>query len=107
MFNIKRIAGDFSRLKDEILAILIYGSHINGNATIKSDIDICVVAGNKEEAKEPSYDIHIFELMPLYIQNEIINNSKIIFAKSLPELSYYFYFFRKLWQDQAINRMKE
>lgn len=32
---------------------------------------------------------------------------KVIYAKSLPELYEYFYFYRKLWQGQAIMRTKE
>lgn len=115
---IKQIKEDFSEFKDKALAILLYGSCLSGEQTLRSDIDICIVAGNIKKAKElykktlsiqakqPKYDIHIFELMPLFLKNEIINNNKIIFAKSHPELSYYFYFFRKLWQDQAINRLE-
>lgn len=116
---INKLKKDFNKFKDKVLAILLYGSYAVGKETLRSDIDICLVAGNSEkakelyketlslQAKEPKYDIHIFELMPLYLKHEIINNSKIIFAKSAPELSYYFYFFRKLWQDQAINRIEE
>ena len=113
-----KIKADFSKFEDKALAILIYGSRANGKATIKSDIDICLIAGSKEnakqlyqetlslQAKDPSYDIHIFELLPLYLKHEIIANHKIISCKNPIELSYYFYFFRKLWQDQAVNRIK-
>ena len=45
--------------------------------------------------------------MPLYLKIEVINNHKIIFAKNVPELFYYFYFLRKLWKDQAIVRMED
>ena len=116
---INQLKKDFNKFKTKVLAILLYGSYINGKEISRSDIDICIVAGNLEKAKElyketlslqvkePKYDIHIFELMPLYLKNEIINNNQIIFAKSPSELSYYFYFFRKLWQDQAINRIEQ
>lgn len=115
---LEQIKRDFSEFKDKVLAILLYGSQINGKSTPRSDIDICIVTGNKERAKKfyqetlpiqsknPKYDIHIFELLPLYLKNEIINNHKIIFAKSLGDLSFYFYFFRKIWQDQAIHRIE-
>ncbi len=115
---IEQIKTDFGKFKNKVLAVLLYGSYINGKSTQRSDIDICIVTGNIKKAKEiyqktlsiqaknPKYDIHIFELLPLYIKNEIITNNKIIFAKSSSELSYYLYFYRKLWQDQAIHRLK-
>ena len=114
---IEQIKTDFKEFNKKVLAILIYGSQISGKSTQRSDIDICIVSGSIKRAKEiyketlsiqsknPEYDIHIFELLPLYLKNEIIDNYEIIFTKSSPELSYYFYFYRKLWQDQAINRI--
>ena len=53
MSNIKqKISKDFGNLKDKVLAILIYGSFANRYQTVKSDIDICIVSGDKEKAKE-------------------------------------------------------
>ncbi|MGB9708117.1 MAG: nucleotidyltransferase domain-containing protein [Candidatus Pacearchaeota archaeon] len=115
---IKEIKREFSKFKKEMLALILYGSFACGLETIKSDIDICVIAGSKEKAKElykktleisakkPNYDIHFFELMPLHAQIEVIESGKIIYVKSISELNYYFYFYRKLWQDQAIHRIK-
>lgn len=114
---ISQIKEDFSKFKDKALAILLYGSYANGEFTQRSDVDICIVAGDKEKAKKlyqetlslqarnPKYDIHIFELLPLYLKNEIINHHKIIFTQSPVELSYYFFIYRKLWKDQAIDRL--
>jgi hypothetical protein len=115
---IKDIAKDFAKFKNRVMALLVYGSYATKEETPRSDIDICIVAGNKEKAKQlyretlaiqgkkPEYDIHIFELLPLYLKYEVIKSSKVVLAKNLPELYYYFYFFRKLWQDQAINRIE-
>jgi len=114
---IEQIKTDFNKFKGRVLAILLYGSQINGKITPRSDIDICMVIGNKEKAKKiyqetlflqaknPKYDIHIFELLPLYLKNEIITHHKVIFVRNPAELSYYFYLYRKLWQDQAIHRI--
>lgn len=116
--QIKEIARDFVKFKNKALGILIYGSYVAREETSRSDIDVCIVAGNREKAKElyretlaiqgkkPIYDIHIFELMPLYIKIRVIEEGRVVLAKNLPELYYYFYFFRKLWQDQAINRIE-
>ncbi len=117
--TIKEIEKEFSKFKREIFALILYGSYSQGNETIKSDIDICIVAKNKEKAQElyrntleisskkPEYDIHFFELMPLHAQIEVIETGQIIFTKNISELNYYFYFYRKLWQDQAIHRIEQ
>jgi predicted nucleotidyltransferase len=39
--------------------------------------------------------------MPLYIQIQIIQNHEVIYAKDIYEMYEYFYYFRKLWEDQA------
>lgn len=110
---------ELGKIKDKVLGILVYGSYASREATERSDIDICVVAGYKDKekinelyreilrimAKSKKYDIRIFELMPLWLKIEVIENGKIIYAKSIPELTYYFYFYRKLWDSQAVVRL--
>ncbi len=120
--SLQTIKKDFSFLKPkimsgEILAVLLYGSYINGKQNIKSDIDICIVAPGLKTPKQFSeilgfiwrkinankYDVRIFEELPLYIKASIINNYSIIYANNLKNLYEYFYFFRKLWLDQSVN----
>ena len=112
--NLKK---DIKEIRNDAFAILIYGSYMTGNATKRSDIDACIVLGNNDKekingifkkilrlsAKNEKYGIRIFEQMPLYMKMEAIENGKIIYAKSMAELNEYFYFFRKLWQDQSVN----
>ena len=74
------------------------------------DIDIAVISRNKNKkenielqkmilGKYPrQFDIRIFELLPIYIQISIIENYKVIFGDPL-EISEYFYYFRKKWDD--------
>ena len=114
MNNIKK---DFGEIKEGVLAILIYGSYEAGDANVRSDIDVCVILKNNDEkeinniyrkilrisAKNEKYDIRIFEQMPLFMKHQVMENGKIIYAKDGRELEEYFYFFKKLWQDQSVN----
>lgn len=119
---IKKIQKDFSFLKPkiksgEVHSVLLYGSYATNEQTARSDIDICIIAPKfnapKKQARLISYiwqnidankyDTRIFESFPLYIKISIILNNVVIFTKDLSELSYYFYFFRKLWNDQSVN----
>ncbi len=100
------IAKDFSFLKDEVLAVLLFGSSVKGEGR---DVDICVVSKDNPEkvlkrvfskVDASKYDIWIFEELPLYMKMEVIENHEIVFCKDELELYEYFYQFRKLWKDQ-------
>jgi len=120
MSDIKgKIMEDFRFLVENrgVKAVLLYGSWKKGTQTKKSDIDICIVAPKLKTPKEFSmllanvwqkvdanrYDVRIFEELPLYIKKDIIANHEIIFAKNVSELAYYFYHYRKIWNDQSVN----
>lgn len=105
---------DFSFLKQEnVLAVLLFGSSAKREESRRSDIDVCVVAPNCSrldllkriytnlDVHGKNYDVRIFEDLPLYIKAQIIENNEIIFTRDIYELYEYFYFFRKLWEDQA------
>lgn len=110
------IKADFSFLfgKKEVLAVLLYGSVVKGEETLRSDIDICIVAPSHENRAElikevyknldvfsKKYDVRIFEELPLYMQIQIIQNHDVVYTKDIYEMHEYFYHFRKLWEDQA------
>ncbi len=92
------------------LELILFGSAVEGGIRPKSDIDIAVISRNKNKkenielqkvilGKYPrQFDIRIFELFPIYIQISIIENYKVIFGNPL-EISEYFYYFRKKWDD--------
>ncbi|MFP4197407.1 MAG: hypothetical protein ACLFS6_07130, partial [Methanomassiliicoccales archaeon] len=46
----------------------------------------------------PIYDIKIFELLPLKIKASVMDEFVTVFGEA-PEISYYFYHFRKIWED--------
>ncbi len=78
----------------------------------RSDIDIAIITQKKDKNANvsiwesilghipPNHDVKIFELLPLYIQIDIIKNYLVIFGNSL-EISEYFYYYRKVWKDMA------
>ena len=110
------VGNDLTKLKD-IFAIVAYGSHAEGKAHERSDIDVCVVLKSNDSekiskvlreilkisAKNEKYDIRIFEQMPLFMKMEVIEKGQVIYTEDFSELNEYFYFFRKLWQDQSVN----
>ena len=107
----QKILKDFEfAFKKNILAILLFGSHVKGEETIQSDIDICIVAPkcDREElwheilrsVDTAKYDVEIFEELPLYLKVEVMENHRILYAKDELDLYEYFYFVRKLWKDQ-------
>lgn len=119
---INNIKKDFSFLKDKVVggiihSILLYGSYARNEQTARSDIDICIVAPKLKTPEHFSkllgeiwqninadkYDVRIFEELPLYIKIDLIQTHKIILSKDVQELYYYFYHFRKIWNDQSVN----
>ncbi|WXG39569.1 MAG: nucleotidyltransferase domain-containing protein [Candidatus Freyarchaeum deiterrae] len=82
---------DFNRVE----FVILYGSQATGEAWAESDIDLCVYY-RAEEKKEMSrfrlrlltklssdrYDVQIFQLLPLYIQVEVLKG-EVLYAKDL------------------------
>lgn len=102
---IKTLKNDFEFLKNDVDGILLYGSHAKNSADEHSDIDICIIKPYSKDVLNRifqksgnKYDIKIFEDLPLYIQIGIIKDYIIIFGDE-PSISYYFYRFRKRWED--------
>ncbi len=107
---------DFRDFKGRCLGILLFGSYVEGEQTKRSDIDVCVVNPSKGVLNDISgklggkYDIKVFDNLPLYIKLEIIRHHVVVYGNEA-NLSEYFYFFRKLWQDMehriAENEFKD
>ena len=94
---------------------ILFGSALTQNfISERSDIDIAVITQKNDKNANVSiwesilgqnpqnYDIKIFELLPLYIQIDIVENNLVVFGNSL-EISEYFYYYRKLWKDMTIR----
>jgi len=98
------------KLLEEKYDVVIYGSYVEGGTRPDSDIDVAVLSYETNREKNIKlqkdllgkfslkYDIRIFELLPIYIQISIVQNYWVIFGVPL-EISEYFYYFRKKWDD--------
>ncbi len=109
---ISKLRKEFSFLKKEnVLGVLLFGSRAKGEKGAR-DVDICLVAP-KEDSKRllkrvyqkidvrgKKYDVYCFEELPLYLKWEIIDGHKVIWSKDKGGLYEYFYYFRKLYDDQ-------
>ena len=109
-------------IKLEKYEAVIYGSFLSEYyIPQKSDIDIAIITRNREKKNNiiiwrdfagefsKKYDIKIFELLPLYLKIEIIDNYQVLFGNPL-SISEYFYQYRSIWKDMAhrieVNRFK-
>ena len=104
------LKNEFEFIRCEVEGVILYGSKAKGSADERSDVDICIVRpqnrnvlGRIYSKLGDKYDIKIFEDLPLYLKLDVIGNYKVILG-SEPDISYYFYGFRKLGQDMR-NRM--
>lgn len=112
---IKKISQDLDFLKPQLEGIILFGSYADAISTIRSDIDICLVAGHKdvktifnmvlESDITEKYDIKIFETLPLYMKAEVMDKP-IVWARDEPELSYYLHNWNHLVYDQFTIRQK-
>jgi predicted nucleotidyltransferase len=108
---IARVLKDLEPIFDEISAVMLYGSWASRDEHEGSDIDICLVAPDSKDKialqrkafaliRDEKYDVRIFELLPLYLKAEVMVKGVAVYSKDVYELYEYFYFYRKLWEEQ-------
>ncbi len=116
---LKQIKDDFIEISfyKKIKGILLFGSYANDQETTQSDIDICIVAPDEDKFELHSYflgkintvtkkyDIRFFSELPIYIKIHVIEDGILLYSPNELDLYEYFYFFRKLWDDQK-NRQE-
>ena len=101
-----------------IHSVLVFGSQVSGKNSSRSDIDIYIVAPgtrNKEEilrkiwrTVEGDFDLWLFEELPLYLKIAVISEHIVLYcSQDIATLHEYFYFYRKLWQDQVCTHLKD
>lgn len=111
---ITEIKKDFQFLErdERVLAVLLFGSRVKGKHYPESDFDICIVAPGADPSElireiwqkldvfGKKYDLYSFQELSLYLKIKVMENHEIIFSRDVYALSEYFYFYRKLWDDQ-------
>jgi uncharacterized protein len=91
--NIKSVVKTIKKIGGKKIGFIIqYGSTVTGEQTPLSDIDIAVYyQGTKKQrfdfiitvlgSVDDRFDIHIFQDLPLYIQQEVISKGKILYQR--------------------------
>ncbi len=95
----------------EVLAVIAFGSQVEGRTHAFSDVDICLVMPNASEKTRgetllklagtlpEAYDVKIFEDLPLMLKGEVVKNSKPLFVRNENELQEYLWNWKKIYDD--------
>jgi predicted nucleotidyltransferase len=106
--DLNKIRKDLKVLKGR--EVVLFGSRVREEARPHSDIDIAIVSRCPDKEQNlvllqslvgvlpTTYDLKIFELLPLKIQKAIADEFVPVFGDPL-DLSEYFYLYRKRWAD--------
>ncbi|MCG3217417.1 MAG: nucleotidyltransferase domain-containing protein [Candidatus Heimdallarchaeota archaeon] len=95
--------------ESEVIGIVLFGSIVTNQDHHQSDIDICVVVSEPESSEtfhkvlrfnQPPYDIKLFHNLPVHVGIEVINNHFIIYERKEFEISEFFYFKRRMYEDE-------
>lgn len=105
---------DFLPIVDEVMGVILFGSHAEGTATPRSDIDVCIVGGpgkaplqtlrlawRKATLGGRPYDLKAFEELPLYLKAQVMERGIVLLTKDEPKLSEYLRPWKRIWADQA------
>jgi predicted nucleotidyltransferase len=87
----------------DILAVILFGSTVRGEAALASDLDVCLVLQSRrydpmylsnkklEYLKRGALDIHVYQQLPIYIRRRVLKEGEILFVKdeeSLYEIAF-------------------
>lgn len=96
------------KAEDDVLGIFLWGSHATGDATPRSDIDLCVVAGAGRrkvdalnavwQALDRHCDVHVFEELPYHLRGAVLEHGRLLVAKDPGELYEYLRTSWKIWR---------
>jgi predicted nucleotidyltransferase len=107
--NLQKIKEDLDFLKGR--EVVLYGSLVTGEFREGSDIDVAVITRVTDRKRNvellrslmgkarPVYDIKIFELLSLRLKASVMSSYLALWGEE-PEISEYFYRYRKEWDDQ-------
>lgn len=94
------VARQLDRLKErarrdpDVLAVLLFGSQTRGEASPRSDVDVCLILtpqsqtdrlglGQKrlEYATGFDLDISIFQQLPIYVRRRVLKEGRVLFVR--------------------------
>ena len=82
----------------QILAVIVFGSQARGDASPRSDLDICLVLTTGPESAvardrkrleyfaEADVDLVVFQRLPLAVRSRILKEGSIVFVRDEPAL---------------------
>ena len=77
----------------DVLAVMLFGSVARGEATTRSDLDVCLVLrGSRRSrhdlaAKRVTYlgdvdlDVQVFQALPLYIRTRVLKEGRVLLCR--------------------------
>lgn len=75
----------------EVLAVILFGSQVRGDAGPRSDVDVCLVladgaataAGHKrlDYLTLADVDLSIFQSLPLHIRSRVLKEGRVLFVR--------------------------
>lgn len=82
----------------DVLAVIVFGSRARGEASPRSDLDVCLVLGSEpvadvvldrkrlEYLTEADVDLVVFQRLPLAIRSRILKEGSVLFVRDEPAL---------------------
>jgi predicted nucleotidyltransferase len=81
-----------------VLAVIVFGSRARGDASPRSDLDVCLVLGAGPQAAlalgrkrleylaEAETDLVVFQQLPLALRSRILKEGSVVFVRDEPAL---------------------
>jgi hypothetical protein len=82
-----------AREDEDVLAVILFGSHARGDQHAGSDVDVCLVMAPTLRdrntlgrrlltyASDVDVDVQIFQLLPLYIRRRILKEGRVLLVR--------------------------
>ncbi|MBI4728479.1 MAG: nucleotidyltransferase domain-containing protein [Acidobacteria bacterium] len=75
----------------DVLAVFLFGSRARGEATSRSDVDVCLVLSRGATvdptevrvryAGSSAADVHVFQRLPLYVRTRVLREGRTLLVK--------------------------
>lgn len=82
----------------DVLAVIVFGSRARGDASPRSDLDVCLVLGagptsdiaigrkRLDYLAEADVDLVVFQQLPLAVRSRILKEGSVVFVRDEPAL---------------------